>query len=93
MVVLFESERRSVRQTVKTDKMNKLRAGNSEESDEATIERTLNLVSRLVERLEQQLDMTQAKGSLADYIKLLQLQKELEERRVRRIEVKWVDDD
>ena len=73
--------------------MNKLRAGNSEESDEATIERTLNLVSRLVERLEQQLDMTQAKGSLADYIKLLQLQKELEERRVRRIEVKWVDDD
>jgi len=69
----------------------KLREEGSE--DEASIEKTLFLIKRLIDKIEQQLDSTDAKGSIADYIKLLQLQKELEEKRYRRIEVKWVDDD
>ena len=71
--------------------MKKLHAETSEDSEEISTERTLILVRRLIEKIETQLDMTDAKGSIADYIKLLQLQKELEEKRFRRIEVKWVD--
>ena len=73
--------------------MKNLRAQINENGEELSTERTLSLVSRLIEKIEQQLDMTDARGSIADYIKLLQLQKELEERRFRRIEVKWVDTD
>ena len=61
------------------------------DKDEIATDRTLVLVRRLVEKIERQLDQTDAKGSIADYVKLLQLQKELEEKRIRRIEVKWVD--
>ena len=66
---------------------------NPEESEEVSTERTLSLIRRLIEKIEQQLDITDSKGSIADYIKLLQLQNELEVRRLRRIEVKWVDAD
>ena len=58
---------------------------------DVSVEKTLNLIARLIEKIEQQLEHADAKGSIADYIKLLQLQKELEEKRFRRIEVKWVD--
>ena len=61
------------------------------DKDEIATDRALVLVRRLVEKIERQLDQTDAKGSIADYVKLLQLQKELEEKRIRRIEVKWVD--
>jgi len=73
-----------------SQEMNKVRAQNTEEG---SVEKTLNLIGRLIEKIEKQLDGTDAKGSIADYIKLLQLQKELEEKRFRRIEVKWVYDD
>ena len=92
-VVSFESERRSARRRGISDDMKNLRAQINENGEELSTERTLSLVSRLIEKIEQQLDMTDARGSIADYIKLLQLQKELEERRFRRIEVKWVDTD
>jgi hypothetical protein len=62
-------------------------------NDEASLEKTLFLIGQLIARIESQLSSDQAKGSIADYIKLLQLQKELEDKRIRRIEVKWVDDD
>ena len=64
-----------------------------EDKDEISVERSLSLVSRLIETIEQQLNVKDAKGSIADYIKLLQIQKELAEKRYRRIEVKWVDTD
>ena len=73
--------------------MKKPHTESSEQTEELSIERTLTLVRRLIVKIEQQLDMTEAKGSIADYIKLLQLQRELEEKRIRRIEVKWVDAD
>jgi hypothetical protein len=90
VVLSFESESRAVRRSKSERGMKKLREKGSD--DEASIEKTLFLIKRLIDKIEQQLDMTEAKGSIADYIKLLQLQKELEEKRYRRIEVKWVDD-
>ena len=62
-----------------------------ETQDDAARERALQLVRRLVDRVELHLDQTEMKGTIGDYIKLLQLQKELEERQVKRIEVTWVD--
>jgi hypothetical protein len=62
-----------------------------EKQDEAAQDRALRLVRRLLEKVEVQLDQAEVKGTVGDYIKLLQLQKELEERRVKRIEVTWVD--
>ena len=68
-------------------------AESAEKADDLALERTLSLVRRLIEKIELQIEAKDAKGSIADYIKLLQLQKEMEERRFRRIEVKWVDID
>jgi hypothetical protein len=72
--------------------MNNLRRKSPDDGEEASLEKTLILIRRLIEKIEQQLSVVDAKGSVADYIKLLQIQKELEEKRIRRIEVKWVDD-
>lgn len=72
--------------------MKNLRGKSSEDKNEASLEKTLTLVRRLIEKIEGQLNVSDGKGSIADYIKLLQLQKDLEEKRFRRIEVKWVDD-
>jgi hypothetical protein len=44
----------------------------------------------LLEKLEQKLG-TNMKASLGDYIRLLQLQKELEKDEVREIKVRWVE--
>ena len=62
-----------------------------ERQNEDAQDRALRLVRRLIEKVELQLDQTEVKGTVGDYIKLLQLQKELEERQVNRIEVTWVD--
>lgn len=72
--------------------MKKLRAQRAKDVDELSAAKTLELVRRLVAKIEQQLGVTDTKGSIADYIKLIQIQKELEDKRVRRIEVRWVDD-
>jgi hypothetical protein len=73
--------------------MKNLHTKKTGDSQEVATEKTLNLIRRLIEKIEQQLDLTDSRGSIADYIKLLQLQKELEDKRFRRIEVKWVDAD
>ena len=76
-----------------SDTMNNLRAQSEQEDDELSAVKTLGLVRRLIEKIEQQLDVAGTKGSVADYIKLIQIQKELEDKRFRRIEVRWVEDD
>lgn len=48
------------------------------------------MVSKLLEKVEEKLD-TSVKVSLGDYIRLVQLRKELEEDDVREIKVTWVD--
>ena len=72
--------------------MKKLDTKYAEAREEVSLERTLDLIRRLIKKLEEQINVPEAKGTVGDYIKLLQLQKELEQRRIRRIEVKWVDD-
>ena len=91
LVVSFESERRTERKQRGNVDMNRLPAKGSGEDDEESVDRTLDLVGRMIVKIEEQLDRAEVKGSIADYIKLLQLQKDLEEKRVRRIEVKWVE--
>jgi hypothetical protein len=50
------------------------------------------VVEELIEKMEKRLTAEGGfKASLADYIRLIQLQKELEEDEPRDIEVKWVD--
>lgn len=75
------------------NEIDNLRARGSEYIEDVAGERTLSLVRRLIEKVENQLDGAEAKGSIADFVKLLQLQKDLEDKRVRRIEVKWVNTD
>ena len=48
------------------------------------------MVSRLLEKVEKTLG-ARSKVSLGDYIRLVQLQKELEEDEVREIKVTWVE--
>jgi hypothetical protein len=73
--------------------MKNLHTKKPEETEEALTERTLHLIRRLIDKIEQQSDLADSRGSIGDYIKLLQLQRELEDKRFRRIEVKWVDTD
>ena len=49
------------------------------------------VVEELIERVERNLAKEDTKATVADYIRLVQLQKELEEAEPRDIEVRWVD--
>jgi hypothetical protein len=49
------------------------------------------VVEELIEKVERNLAKDDAKATVADYIRLVQLQKELEEDEPRDIEVRWVD--
>ncbi len=49
------------------------------------------MVEELIEKVERNLAKDDAKATVADYIRLVQLQKELEEDEPRDIEVRWVD--
>jgi hypothetical protein len=49
------------------------------------------VVKKLLEKVEQKLSEEEVKASLADYIRLVQFQKELEEEQPREIKVTWVE--
>jgi len=49
------------------------------------------LVNKLLHTIEQRLEKDELKATLGDFIRLLQLQKELEDEQPREIEVKWVE--
>ncbi len=49
------------------------------------------MVEKLIEIVERYLAKDHAKATVADYIRLVQLQKELVEDEPRDIEVRWVD--
>ena len=49
------------------------------------------VIEELIEKFEKKLGSEDAKATLGDYIRLLQLRKELDEEELREIEVKWVD--
>jgi hypothetical protein len=59
---------------------------------EGTKRRQSEVVSKLLEKVEKELD-TSVKASLGEYIRLVQLQKDLEEEEVREIKVTWVEPD
>ena len=49
------------------------------------------VVEELIERIERNLAKDDVKATVADYVRLVQLQKELEEDKPQDIEVRWVD--
>jgi hypothetical protein len=49
------------------------------------------VVEELIEKFEKKLGDSDVKATLGDYIRLLQLRRELDEEEPREIEVKWVD--
>jgi hypothetical protein len=49
------------------------------------------LVNRLLNSIERRLEKDELKATLGDFIRLLQLQKELEDEEPREIEVRWVE--
>lgn len=51
------------------------------------------LVSKVIEEFEKKLNSDQLKPTVGDFIRLLQLEKELEEEQPREIEVTWVEPD
>lgn len=63
-----------------------------QEEAEGIKRRQSETVAKLVERAERELD-AKMKASLGDYIRLVQLQKDLEEEEVREIKVTWVEPD
>lgn len=48
-------------------------------------------IGALLARVETQFDEGSVRASLADYIRLLQMQRECEEQEPRNVEVKWID--
>jgi hypothetical protein len=49
------------------------------------------VVEELIEKVEQKIGQGDVKATLGDYIRLVQLQKELEEDEPKEIEVRWID--
>jgi hypothetical protein len=48
-------------------------------------------VKRIRKKVEEKLEAVAVKGTLADYVRLLQLEKELDEEEPREIKVQWVE--
>jgi vacuolar-type H+-ATPase subunit E/Vma4 len=51
------------------------------------------LVSKVIERIEEKLESGEMKPTVGDFIRLLQLEKELIEEQPREIKVSWVEPD
>jgi hypothetical protein len=49
------------------------------------------VVQKVIESIEEKIEAKEIKATLGDFIRLLQLRKELEEEQPREIEVTWVD--
>ncbi len=49
------------------------------------------LVNKLLKSIERRLEKDELKATLGDFIRLLQLKKELEDEEPREIEVRWVE--
>jgi hypothetical protein len=56
-------------------------------------QRKAEVVEQIIEKVEQRLGDGEMKATLGDYIRLVQLQKELEEEEPGEITVTWVDPD
>jgi hypothetical protein len=56
-------------------------------------QRKAEVVEQIIEKVEQRLGDGEMKATLGDYIRLVQLQKELEEDEPGEITVTWVDPD
>lgn len=54
-------------------------------------QRQAKMIAKLMERLEKQLDEKEAKVTIADFIRLWQLQKELEEHQPKEIKITWIE--
>jgi len=49
------------------------------------------LVNKMIQSFEEKLEKKELKGTLGDFIRLLQLEKELEDEEPKEIEVRWVE--
>ena len=63
----------------------------SKKKEAAGHKKQSEVVEELLEKVEQKLGKGEVKASLGDYIRLVQLRKELEDEEPREIEVRWVD--
>ena len=70
---------------------NARRAGSLRFRREENTKKKAEVVEQILERVEQKLGEGDVKATLSDYIRLVQLQKELEEDEPAEITVTWVD--
>jgi hypothetical protein len=61
------------------------------EQDDAGRRERLEFLNTLAEKIEGKLGGEEMKASVSDWIRLLQLRKELEEEQLKELEVTWVD--
>lgn len=55
------------------------------------VDKQASLINKLVNSIEEKIDANELKATLGDLIRLMQMQKELEENRPREIRVTWVE--
>ena len=49
-----------------------------------------NIIAAFMDRMEEQVNQREFKATIADFVRLLQVQREIEDGRVREVTVKWV---
>lgn len=49
-----------------------------------------NIIAAFMDRMEEQVNQREFKATIADFVRLLQVQREVEDGRVREVTVKWV---
>jgi hypothetical protein len=67
--------------------------GTKEQEEPKKARNKAELVSKVIEKIEARLQSDELKPTVGDFIRLLQLEKELEEEQPREIEVSWVEPD
>lgn len=58
---------------------------------EEASDRSLVLVRKLLDRLEEKLETSDLKGTAADFIRLIQLEQELSREEIREVRVRWIE--
>jgi hypothetical protein len=56
-----------------------------------TARRKAELVKKIIEKIETKIDKDEVKATVGDLIRLMQIEKELEEERPQEIEVRWIE--
>lgn len=74
-----------------TDGKRKLQGSKGQQREGKAAKRKAELVKKIIEKIETKIENDEVKATVGDLIRLIQIEKELEDENPREIEVRWIE--